>query len=327
MFSIIMPTYNCKKYVEKAIDSVLNQKFTDFELITVDDGSEDGTYEICVAKAENTPNMTAFKVEHSGVSVARNFGISKAKGEYILFIDCDDTWHSDLLGICQENMSAEEDLLLFGLKSEYYSNDDVLQYSSNELDESKESYNIYLEEDIDKNFGAYNFSSPCNKVYKKSIIEQAKILFSPDCVYLEDLKFNLDYLKNAKTIKVVHKNLYNYRLFIEEKQILKRRFKKPFSNADELFSSVESFLQHKNIPLNEAIVLSSLAMQVYMSEFSYWSRDNGKRKCLTQLNKNKNYIKLLKNMNGKFFAILRFVKKFGFKQIQIKIIERRYQKK
>lgn len=325
MFSVIMPTYNCKKYVEEAIDSVLNQKFKDFELITVDDGSDDGTYEICVSKAENNANMSAFRVEHGGVSVARNFGIGKAKGDYILFIDCDDTWHPDLLGICNENMSAEDNLMVFGLKSDFYTNDDALQYSTNSLDESLSPCVLSLEEGTDVVFSQYNFASPCNKVFKRNIIEQNEILFSPECVYLEDLKFNLDYLNNIKAVKVVHKNLYNYRLFIEKNQISKRKFKNPFGNADSLFNSVEAYLRNKSIPLGNANVLLNLAMQVYMSELSYWSQENGKKACLDGLNKNGNYNKLLKYMNGKFFAMLRFAKALNLKRLQIKLIERRYQ--
>lgn len=322
-FSVIMPTYNCEKYVKTAIDSVLSQTYSDFELIIVDDGSEDNTYQICSQFSDST-KVFVYKKEHNGVSAARNYGISKAKGEYILFIDCDDTWHPDLLKICDESISVDDNMILFGIKSDFYSNDGVFKYSSNDFDEKKEDSVISLDNGSDEIFARYNFASPCNKLFRKKIIESNGIAFSPECVYLEDLKFNLDYLKNIKNVKVVHKNLYNYRLLIDKKQILKRKFKRPFGNADELFNSVELFLQHNNISLNKANILSNLTMHVYMSEFFYWSQQSSKMGCISQLNKNEKYNKLLKNINGNFFAILRLAKTFRLKIIQIKLIERRY---
>ena len=90
MISVIVPAYNVKKYVEKCVDSIINQTFSDYELILVDDGSTDGTSELCDELAKKSDKIRVFHKENGGLSDARNLGMDKAKGEYITFIDSDD---------------------------------------------------------------------------------------------------------------------------------------------------------------------------------------------------------------------------------------------
>lgn len=89
-FSVVIPLYNKEKNIGGTIDSVLNQTFSDFELIVVDDGSPDRSAEI-VASYDD-PRIRLFKKENGGVSSARNRGVLEAKGAYIVFLDADDTW-------------------------------------------------------------------------------------------------------------------------------------------------------------------------------------------------------------------------------------------
>ena len=87
-FSIIIPLYNKEKDIETTINSVLNQTFTNYEVILVDDGSTDNSYKV-VSDIEDS-RIQIFKKENQGVSKARNYGVSKAKTEYIAFLDADD---------------------------------------------------------------------------------------------------------------------------------------------------------------------------------------------------------------------------------------------
>lgn len=91
--SVIIPTYNREEFLKRAIDSVLNQTFKDFEVILVDDGSTDGTYNLI----QQYEKITYLKQENLGVSAARNLGLEKASGEFIAFLDSDDEWQSDKL--------------------------------------------------------------------------------------------------------------------------------------------------------------------------------------------------------------------------------------
>ncbi len=96
-FSIIIPLYNKAPYVAKAIDSVLSQTCTDFELIIVDDGSKDNSAEIVVQVIEGHPNCHLIRQNNAGVSVARNNGVAVSKGDCLCFLDADDWWAPNFL--------------------------------------------------------------------------------------------------------------------------------------------------------------------------------------------------------------------------------------
>ncbi|SEI84028.1 Glycosyl transferase family 2 [Propionispira arboris] len=97
LVSIVMPIYNAEKYVSQAIDSVLNQTMTDFELILINDGSTDKSAEICASYARNDQRITLIHQKNGGICSARNKGLTLARGEYIAFIDNDDVYLPDLL--------------------------------------------------------------------------------------------------------------------------------------------------------------------------------------------------------------------------------------
>ena len=96
--SVIMPAYNAQKFINKAIESVLFQTYENIELIIVDDASTDTTRDIVLKYAEKDKRVTYYKLsKNQGCAYARNFGLTKAKGEYIAFLDSDDYWHKDKL--------------------------------------------------------------------------------------------------------------------------------------------------------------------------------------------------------------------------------------
>ena len=132
--SVIVPVYNTVQYLKQCIESIINQTYRDMEIILVDDGSTDGSGEICDYYAECFDNIQVFHQENSGIVVARKQGILKATGEYIGFVDSDD-WiaedmyetlmnvaeaeNSDIVSmgytICKgENQTIVEDATLFG---------------------------------------------------------------------------------------------------------------------------------------------------------------------------------------------------------------------
>ncbi len=110
-FSVIVPVYNVEKYLARCLDSILNQTCADFEIIVVNDGSPDNSQKIIDEYAANYPDkLKAFTKENGGLSDARNFGVAKASGDYILFVDSDDYIHKDTLSLLKkeiENSSAD----------------------------------------------------------------------------------------------------------------------------------------------------------------------------------------------------------------------------
>lgn len=95
--SIIVPVYKCEEYIEACVDSILNQTFTDFEIILVDDGSPDNSGKICDALAEKHNKIVVLHQENRGQAAARNNGVKIARGEWLHFVDCDDSVHPRML--------------------------------------------------------------------------------------------------------------------------------------------------------------------------------------------------------------------------------------
>ena len=108
-FSVIIPTFNRAYCLERAIDSVLNQSFKDFELIIVDDGSTDDTVEV-LKKYQN--KISYIKTKNLGVSHARNVGIKKSRGEWIALLDSDDEWHENKLELQNKFISENPNIPL-----------------------------------------------------------------------------------------------------------------------------------------------------------------------------------------------------------------------
>lgn len=96
-FSVIIPLYNKAPYVAKAIESVLSQTFTDYELIIIDDGSKDDSFAIALKAIEGRGNCHIYRQKNAGVSVARNNGVAFSHGEYLCFLDADDWWDEHFL--------------------------------------------------------------------------------------------------------------------------------------------------------------------------------------------------------------------------------------
>ena len=90
LFSIIIPVYNVLEYLPRCVSSICNQSFTNWEMLLIDDGSTDGSEDLCDQFAASDPRIRVFHKPNGGVSSARNFGLRYASGDYILFVDSDD---------------------------------------------------------------------------------------------------------------------------------------------------------------------------------------------------------------------------------------------
>lgn len=321
-----MPLYNGERYIRPALDSVLQQTCGDYELLIVDDGSSDNSCRIVREYCHSHSRVKLLCANHGGASHARNVGIEHATGEYVLFMDCDDTWDCCLLSECQKSIQkADGDLLIFGIRKDFYTADGILHHSSDEMCEGEDEY---FEEPrrIDNHFlQNYNIASPCNKVYKRDIIVDNHIRFDVDCVMLEDLVFNLEYLTKADSIRVLKKNLYQYRLWLDEKQTSKRHFKEIFKNADTLFDKAKEFSVYCGKTSRQLSALFGTVFSLYLTEYGYWTDTCGRSKetVIELLGTNARYRELLGSKEGKYAWILRAATVLRCKQLQIRLLERR----
>ena len=198
LISIIVPVYNAEQYLEKCVNSIINQTYTNLEIILVDDGSPDNCGTICDEWAKKDSRIKVIHEKNSGQSIARNAGLDNATGEYVGFIDSDDTVEPEMfedlynaidgvdLAICGHSLVYED-------KVESVSTGNII-----ELDKE----GLWREV-----FGKLN-NAVWNKLFKRELINDLR--FDLRFAHGEDLIFNLLYLEGAKTGRLVDKALYNY---------------------------------------------------------------------------------------------------------------------
>lgn len=208
--SVIIPVYNVKPHLDNCIESILKQDYADFECILVDDGSTDGSSEICDYWDSNDSRIKVIHQNNQGVSSARNAGLKVATGEFISFVDSDDWvenhYLSDLVSPIEQNNS---DLSVTGMSLFWKKGNDSTQITpaiDSTIELNQNNLNLFVEL-MRSNllFGSVV------KLYKSSIIRHHNIKFDTNCDFGEDLKFNLNYLSHIATISTSKSSPYHYR--------------------------------------------------------------------------------------------------------------------
>ena len=190
--SIIVPVYKAEAYLHRCVDSLLVQTFADFEILLIDDGSPDRSGRICDEYAKKDPRIRVFHKENGGVSSARNLGIEHAVGDWICFIDSDDTIDKTYL----------EDFELNKVYADIYMQGYVKKKGNNIVEQhhfanckSKDFFSIlaYTEDN-------QIINSPCFKLYKRSVIVNNKLHFDTNTSYGEDHLFSLSYIIHCESV-------------------------------------------------------------------------------------------------------------------------------
>jgi len=192
MISIIVPIYNKEGCLQTLIESVLAQSYKDYELLLIDDGSNDSSYEICLAYSEQNKQIRAFRKENGGVSSARNYGIKRSRGEYLYFVDADDKLLDgclETLMTCYSNKTI--DLVLAGYVR-HRPNGEVTRNSDAEgswIMDKNELMHALLE-------GTFlgGICAVYIYLFKSSIVFENKLYFDENIHYSEDLLFISEYL-------------------------------------------------------------------------------------------------------------------------------------
>ena len=199
ILSIIIPVYNIRDYLPQCIESLLCNR-TDYEILLIDDGSTDGSSDICDAYANKYDIIKVFHKENGGVSSARNLGLQHASGEYIYFVDGDD-WVDGFNTVFNYLNGSE----LFGV------NYDIID-SYNEIRKSHQiSLNTININDYDHYYERHSHALWAF-IFRKDMIEQLKLTFHEELKYAEDWAFVVQYLSNCKVIQNIHTVSYKYRV-------------------------------------------------------------------------------------------------------------------
>lgn len=209
--SIIIPVYNCEKFLDKCVDSILKQSYQHWELILIDDGSDDNSLKICKSYQEADSRIKVFSQFNSGPSIARNKGLEIATGTHCLFIDADDWLEYDALAVLNNQVvQSDPQFIFFGYRHDFIENEIVLNSNIHCLKRKRYGSNADFLDDFlyYAQNGAVN--PVWNKLYKKSFIEEIQTMFPTDIRYTEDLVFNLKVYQNANNITVIDDLLYHY---------------------------------------------------------------------------------------------------------------------
>ena len=213
--SIIVPVFNTEKYLRQCIESILEQKFQDFELILINDGSTDSSGTICDEYSKKNKRIIVRHKENQGQSSARNLGLDLASGDYIGFVDSDDYIHEGMYELLVEHAeSHHSDIAACNFwimdKNGVYS-----PYKSSALDKEYSRLEAISELYTNK---ILSFS-PCNKIYRRSLFSNLRFI---EGKILEDKAISYQLVNQADRVSYLSKSLYYYRY--NENSTLRKAF-------------------------------------------------------------------------------------------------------
>ena len=235
--SIILPTYNADEILSKAIKSVINQTYQNWELLVIENGKR-GQAENIIKEFENDKIKYIYQ-EIANVSEARNAGIQNATGKYITFIDSDDEYEKEFLEKMLKNIiNSESQIAVCGYRKIYDKKQMLIGKSENI--ENTTDIKEYLET-LKEN---YLFNELWNKIYISKIIKENNIKFNKKYELGEDFLFNLDYIKNIEKGSYINESLY---IYTDGDTGLKLRYRPNKFNIEyELTQYLENFYKEKN---------------------------------------------------------------------------------
>lgn len=223
LISIIIPVFNCEKSIKRTVDSIISSGLIDYEIVIVNDGSTDNTASVCNNLCSQYRFIKYSEQKNSGVSAARNRGISIATGEYILFFDADDTAEENGFSECVDIIKKEKtDILVFGMRFDYYKNGKNYRNDKLVPEQSGRLNKTQIRAEIDSLYNTNSLTSSCNKFYKRDLIINNNILFNTNYFLMEDFLFSLECLKVCENIYCLPKALYYYKQSENEKNAFNR---------------------------------------------------------------------------------------------------------
>lgn len=205
--SIIVPVYNAEKFLRRCVDSILNQEYQDYELLLIDDGSQDASGAICDEYAARDSRVRVTHKENTGVSDSRNLAISQAQGTYLQFLDSDDWITSDATRLLVSSAAEHHcDLVI----SDFY-----------RVVGERVSHKGDIEEDgvmTQEEFAAHMMENPAdfyygvlwNKLYRRELVERYGLRMDTDISWCEDFMFNLEYIRHAQIFYALKAPIYYY---------------------------------------------------------------------------------------------------------------------
>ncbi|MGX6423860.1 glycosyltransferase family 2 protein [Streptococcus infantarius] len=208
-YSVITPVYNVEKYIDRCLKSIISQNYDDLEIIVVDNGSTDSSGSICDTYANEHSNISVYHIENQGVGSARNFGLSKARGEFIYFVDSDDYLVGNLFADFADKLVLDLDLAVFS----YYNSFEEDLTEKQRTEKSLPFKGNYDKDGFIKIFKELFLSDMLytvwNKIYRREFLLENNFSFE-QYELGEDVRFNLDVYREVNKIYLSQDSYYVY---------------------------------------------------------------------------------------------------------------------
>ena len=266
--SFIIPVFNCIDYLSGCVESIKKIGLHDYEILLIDDGSTDGSGNLCDSIVRSNKYVSCYHQSNAGVSVARNKGLEQATGDYVWFVDADDQIESEKMKSVIKILGYEDtiDMLIFGLSFDYYFDGKI--YRRDDL--------FYMEEGVfgrrqwlEKFWDLYicNAISPVwNKCIRRKILMDYRIRFDSNLIEMEDFLFVLQCFKRCQKVYVSREVIYRYRQSEDESNTYRRllRIKDLSSYMYPFACSIDQLLSESAISIEVASKIESIVGQIYV---------------------------------------------------------------
>ena len=251
--SIVIPIYNAFDYLRPAMDTVIDQTLKEIEIICIDDGSTDKSLSIVKEYQERDDRIRIVTENNAGVSTARNKGITRVRGDYVIFLDADDFYEPTLLERMYE-LAVREDLDVAVCKYDVY-NDKQSEFSSAIPAPHQE---IFRDGAVVSKCDYPDYILQCttgyvwNKLFKTSFIREKELIFAPELYVFEDVHFVCSAISLASRIAAVDEVLVHHRIYTDQSRT--KLFRKYYSQVPVVYHKIKEFLASHGvyIPLKNA---------------------------------------------------------------------------
>ncbi len=285
--TVIVPIYNADKYLIKCIDSIVNQEYTNLEILLIDDGSKDDSFKICKEYEKKDKRIVVIHKENSGVSDTRNLGVEKATGQYIMFVDSDDIVTKDCCSyLLQMTKKYSSEITIGNVYKTSNKNYELPILEKEEYCFADKKEKMYLTI-YNNSFENIQYTEgPVGKLYSRDMLIKNKIKFNKKVRYGEDSLFNLECYYFSK--KIFISNHYVYIYYDNDDSVTHSKF-------HQMFNNINLCLNYHKKKLIELNLFNELKEQYYI--FCYRQINKLVKAAFESKNKKQNYLSLFENKN------------------------------
>lgn len=285
-YSIIVPVYNVEKYIDRCLDSIVNQTLDDYEVIIINDGSTDSSKNK-ISKYLSNEKFKYYEQKNMGISITRNKGIDLANGSYILFLDSDDYLFYRALEIIDESLEGNLDILKFQYKRVYIDKEEEVNDNFEVVDSGKNILLRLINNQCD-------FETPWMYVYNAKFFKENNFRYEENICH-EDFALTPYILSKAKKMKVIKDVLYNY-VQVNGSITRNEDYKKIYKNVYDMYIGYELNYKYinNNVDLDDNFkkVFNSYLANIAIKKGLDLNRED-RRVYYKMLSKNKVYDNLL----------------------------------